>query len=42
MINKCEKWLKEDEERKVIANQGCELARKEFSYDNIVKQILEL
>ena len=42
MINKCEKWLNEDEERKVISNQGCELARKEFSYDNIVKQILEL
>jgi hypothetical protein len=42
MLIKCEDWLKRDEERKTIARQGCELATKEFSYYNIVKQILEL
>jgi spore maturation protein CgeB len=43
MLIKCEYWLNDlDEKRKTIAIQGCELASKEFSYENIVRQILEL
>lgn len=42
LVSKCDEWLKKDEERKEIAIEGCKLASKEFSYYNIVKQILEL
>ncbi|MFY0653301.1 MAG: glycosyltransferase, partial [Cyclobacteriaceae bacterium] len=42
MLIKCDGWLKEEEKRIEIARNGCDLARKEFSYYNIVKQILEL
>ena len=42
MVKKCEWWLNEPDTRHGIARKGCELARKEFSYYNIVKQILEL
>ena len=40
LVDKCKYWLEND--RSEIAKNGTELARKEFSYQNIVKQILEL
>lgn len=38
LIEKCNYWLAND--RSVIAKNGMDLARKEFSYQNIIKQIL--
>ena len=42
LVSKCKEWLDKEEGRKEIAIEGCKLASKEFSYYNIVKQILEL
>lgn len=42
MIERCDYYLEHDASREIIAKEGQELASKEFSYQNIVKQILEL
>ena len=41
LLSKCDHWLNDDV-RNDIAIEGQKLASKEFSYQNIVKQILEL
>jgi len=40
MIEQCDKYLSDDEKRERIAKAGQVLASKEFSYHNIVKQII--
>ena len=42
LIEKCKNWLMDTSKRQSIAINGKELAHKEFSYQNIVTQILEL
>ena len=42
MIEQCDKYLADNEERERIAKEGQELASKEFSYQNIVSKILKL
>jgi spore maturation protein CgeB len=42
MIVQIDKYLSHETEREQIAKAGQELASKEFSYQNVVKQILEL
>jgi hypothetical protein len=41
LIQKCEYYLEHEDERRQIANTGREYANKEFSYQNIIKQILQ-
>ena len=41
LIEQCDKYLEDDTERERIAKNGQKHASKEFSYQNIVKQILE-
>ena len=41
MIERCHRYLADDNDRERIAKEGQLLASKEFSYQNIVKQILE-
>lgn len=42
LIRKCNHYLENEEERNKIAQEGYKLASKEFSYQNIVRQIIEL
>ena len=42
MIRKIDFWLEQNETRNKIAKEGCKLAHREFSYQNVIKQLLNL